>query len=251
MKVYFILEDTLYYIPQMLDTVLADKHYDYVEVACVSELKKAGKIGWNSYLKRHILDIGIISCVKLVLIGLKGLIAGKTVHSIAKKHDVPVIDVKNVNDKSFIQHIKDLDIDVVVSSNPQIFKKELLNAPNIACINRHSALLPANGGLLPVFYAIVSGEAYTGATIHKMDVTIDTGQIICQRAIEIPARPVLSDLYEKCYALSAELILQALEILEKNLPEQPLKEPTRQASYHSLPTADDWRKFKNRGAKFA
>ena len=67
---------------------------------------------------------------------------------------------------NFIQNI-------IISSNSLIFKKELLSIPKICTINRHSALLPSYGGLLPVFQSFIHGEKFTGVSIHYMNNKIE------------------------------------------------------------------------------
>jgi methionyl-tRNA formyltransferase len=254
MRVYFILDDTVFYHPQMLDAILSSVHYEWCGVALVK-----AKHSLDGYFLKHAFDIGFVPGAKLCVRKYKALIMDKlkasreplTVKAAAQKHNIDYVFCRDIHSADFLDYLQTLNIDVIVSSNPQIFGKKLLAIPKIACINQHSALLPAHGGILPVFQAIAAGDAFTGVTIHKMDKTIDTGTIITQKAIPIPEKPVLSDLYKECFELSAELILQALEILGKDLPFITLAEPARKQSYHSFPNKDDWARFKKRKGIFA
>ena len=54
-------------------------------------------------------------------------------------------------------------------------------------INVHPALLPAFPGLHAVQQAIDYGVAVFGVTVHFVDGGIDTGPVISQRAVELPA----------------------------------------------------------------
>ncbi|MDR1396253.1 MAG: hypothetical protein LBJ14_00745 [Desulfarculales bacterium] len=253
MRVFFFFDETVFYHPQMLETLLRDSRHEWVGLG-LSPHDRLGEYFW-----RNAAQIGYLAGAKLIYRKYSALLKDKlrfsatplTLQAVARKYNLSYSIVPEVNDKTYIKYLKSLDIDVIVSSGLQIFKPPLLSLPKIACINRHSALLPAHGGMLPVFQAIAAGDRETGVSIHIMDDTIDTGPVIIQRAISIPKYPVLSDIYEECFVMSAELILQALEILENSLPFQLLPDPDRQPSYHSYPSAEDWLKFKKRNGRFA
>lgn len=211
------------------------------------------------YSMRHVFDIGLLSAFKLLCIKYSLLIRDAlkissqplTLKSVAKKYCLDCRVVPDVNSPAFHKILQELRVDVLVSSNGQIFKSEILSIPGLVCINRHTSPLPAHGGILPVFQGIAAGDEYTGVTAHLMDRAIDTGQIIVQRLFRIPQPPVLTDIYEACFKLSAEVIVEALDILERGLPFKPLAVPERNPSYHSFPTASDWKKFKANGGRFA
>ena len=55
-------------------------------------------------------------------------------------------------------------------------------------INVHPALLPAFPGIRAVEQALDYGVKVFGVTVHFVDEGVDTGRIILQRAVELPAR---------------------------------------------------------------
>lgn len=57
-------------------------------------------------------------------------------------------------------------LDVIISSQSLYFGKKILEIPVLCCINRHSGLLPNNGGLWPGFQAVRKGEPETGVSVH-------------------------------------------------------------------------------------
>jgi phosphoribosylglycinamide formyltransferase 1 len=71
-----------------------------------------------------------------------------------------------------------------------------------AVINVHPSLLPAFPGLGAVEQALAYGVKVFGVTVHFVDSGVDTGPVILQRAIELPAPG------------SAEEVLAALRPLE-------------------------------------
>jgi phosphoribosylglycinamide formyltransferase 1 len=54
-------------------------------------------------------------------------------------------------------------------------------------VNVHPALLPAFPGLDAVGQALAAGANVTGVTVHFVDEGVDTGPVIAQREVEIPA----------------------------------------------------------------
>lgn len=253
MRVYFILDDDPFFLPEMLRCILSDCRHEWIGVG-VSTQKDSSR----GYMLKNLFRAGLLPSAKLVVRQCATLLLDKldparprTVRSVARKQGIPCRSVENVNAPEYLDFLTGLEPDVIVSSNGQIFRKEILGIPRIACINRHAALLPANQGMLAVFHAIASGDVLTGVSIHVMNEKIDGGAVVVQRAVPIPPSPNLYGLYEECFGISAEMILEALEILENGLPYKPLKNLELTPSYHSMPTADDWKKFKARGARFA
>jgi methionyl-tRNA formyltransferase len=211
-------------------------------------------------MRSHIWDIGLKSAFKLIIKKYYLYLYSKlltpftkktvTLCDVLKKYKVPYVYETNVNSKVFLSYLKKLEPDVIVSSNSQIFKRELLELPKIACINRHSALLPSYGGILPVFQAVAHGEKEVGVSIHHMVEGIDEGRVITQRVIPIDKGEILSDIYKRCFDISAELILEALDII-KNNDGITVDTSSRVKSYNSYPTKEDWKMFKKNAGRFA
>lgn len=71
--------------------------------------------------------------------------------------------VKNINDKVFVQHVREIAPDLIVSySAPQVIKPELLSVPKHGIINVHGALLPNYRGCMPSFWYLYNGEKWGG-----------------------------------------------------------------------------------------
>jgi phosphoribosylglycinamide formyltransferase-1 len=82
-------------------------------------------------------------------------------------------------------------------------------------LNTHPALLPKFGGKgmfgRRVHEAVLAaGELETGATIHLVDGEYDTGRIIAQRAVPIPAGADVAAVEELVMAAEASLFVETL-----------------------------------------
>ena len=172
-----------------------------------------------------------------------------SVEATARHYKVPIYKADNVNSQAHLDYLRRLKPDVIVSAQGQIFKKELLGLPKIACINRHSALLPKYGGLWPVFWAMLKGEKEIGVTVHIMEEKIDAGKILAQREIPILSSDSLYSLYRKAFGISAQVVLEALEKLAKKSVKFIPNDPQR-ASYFSMPTVKEASLFRKKGLKF-
>jgi methionyl-tRNA formyltransferase len=106
------------------------------------------------------------------------------------------------------------DLFVVVSFG-QILKAVVLNLPKIYAINLHTSLLPRYRGAAPVNWAIINGESKTGVTIIRMNEFMDQGEIILQKEVCIEKDDTAITLGERLSQLGADLILQALELIEE------------------------------------
>lgn len=92
--------------------------------------------------------------------------------------NIPVLSFKSMNSPEAIAWIKKNQIDVIANVRTRcIYKRPLLEAPRIGCINIHHGLLPKYRGTFCDLYALYEGRE-AGFTIHQMTPKIDAGQIL-------------------------------------------------------------------------
>ncbi len=126
---------------------------------------------------------------------------------IAKKHNVDLLKVKNINNNIAIETIKKHELDwLFIIGWSQIAKKDVLNTPKKGCIGMHPTLLPEGRGRAAIPWAIIKKLDKTGVTMFKLDEGVDTGDIILQG--EIPLHPSITatELYSKVNEMHVELI---------------------------------------------
>ena len=121
-----------------------------------------------------------------------------------------------VRDPEFIAHIKAIAPDfMVVVAYGQILPLSLLQIPKGGPINIHASLLPKYRGPAPIQWAILRGERQTGITTIRMDVGIDTGDILLQRAINIREDESTDQLHQRLASMGAEMIVETLQRLRQ------------------------------------
>ncbi len=261
MKIVLVVDETAFYIPKFVEDVHqglnADDQLQAVFIVKTIPdksnlekyiLKNWSKLRWAElfYFGRKKLKHDFINRV------LDGHFGGAfySVEAYCRDVDVPTHDLhKTINDEDCLGALAAYEPDVIVSSNSLFFGKKVLALPKVACINRHSSLLPAYGGLWPALHAIAQGESEVGVSVHMMVPEIDKGAVLSQIEVPISKGEPLTRIYERCFAQSAPAVLGAIEKLRSG--DREGIQTGREASYYSFPTDEDWRHFRANGGRFA
>jgi len=199
-------------------------------------------------LAQQMLDFyGFFYFLKMGFLYVFKLATNQTIKGLSRKYKIPIISAKNINSDEYINKIKEQNIDLIVSiAAPVIFKKKLINSVPKGCINSHSALLPENKGMMPVFWTMYKKEPYLGITIHYIDEQLDNGDIIIQEKIPNNFQSLhKAILFTK--RKSAELMTEVLNNIAQGIIKRtPMP---KGGSYQSFPTKEDVKEFKRRGNK--
>jgi len=133
------------------------------------------------------------------------------VKQIALSAGVPVLQPLKARDEKFIAELRALQPELIaVAAFGQILPKAILDLPRWGCLNVHTSLLPKYRGASPIQSAILNGETETGVTIMKMDVGLDTGDILTQRATPIHDEDNAATLHDRLAQLGAELLVKTI-----------------------------------------
>jgi len=126
---------------------------------------------------------------------------------------IEVLDPTKPRDEGFLEHLRSLHADLgVVVAYGRILPRAALDAPRFGCINAHASLLPKLRGAAPIERAILAGMTETGVTIMQMDEGLDEGDILLARATAIPDSMTGAGLREVLAELSAETLVEAVEL---------------------------------------
>uniref|UniRef100_B1XTN4 Formyl transferase domain protein n=1 Tax=Polynucleobacter necessarius subsp. necessarius (strain STIR1) TaxID=452638 RepID=B1XTN4_POLNS len=100
--------------------------------------------------------------------------------------------------------------------------EQILKCAKIAALNMHGSLLPKYRGRAPVNWAILHGEAQTGATLHIMETKPDAGDIVGQVVVSIGPDETATDVFGKVSEAAVSVINQVLPSLTQgNVPRKP------------------------------
>ena len=147
---------------------------------------------------------------------------------------IPVYQPNTLKDGTALDIIKEYHPDcIVVVAYGKLLPKEILDYPPYGCVNIHGSLLPKYRGAAPIQWAVLNGERVTGITTMKMDVGMDTGDILLQKEFPIPEDMTAGELFDALSPLGGELIVETLEALEQGRV-TPVPQKEEQATHAAM-----------------
>lgn len=134
----------------------------------------------------------------------------------AVSHDIEVFQPKRIKDDANVEYLKKYKPDIIiVAAFGQILPKSILDLPQYGCVNVHASLLPKYRGAAPIQWAVINGDEVTGVTTMRMDVGLDTGDMIAKREVRIAEDETGGSLFDKLAETGAQLCVETVEMLEK------------------------------------
>jgi methionyl-tRNA formyltransferase len=257
MNLFLLTQPDAFYIPKLLDRFMQEKSAS-ARVVGAAVLK--GEIAVDNvpdYLRLMGVRGTVLNGLDFVrhkaldlfdhTVGLDDIYS---VRGALQAHDISEHTPGNVNDPTFLDYLRDQNVDLVVSiACPQIVREDLLDCPPEGVINIHGALLPKYRGKLPSFWVLANGEEKTGVTVHYMNEALDDGPIIVQE--EVPIRPddtLHSLVLRSKVQYGASALAEAVQQIEDGTVETR-DNPEDGATYFSFPDAEVIQRFRERGRK--
>jgi len=125
----------------------------------------------------------------------------------------------------------DNDLDLgVLAWWPHLLKPPLLDLPRLGFVNTHPSLLPHNRGKHYNFWALAEQTPF-GVTLHRVDLGIDTGDILAQATIDYGWCDTGETLYTKAQAAMVGLFEAHYSALRSGELEA-LPQDIREGSFH-------------------
>lgn len=141
----------------------------------------------------------------------------------AESQNIEVFAPKRISSVKSVEYLKTLDIDLMFSVQyDQILRQNVIDVPNLACLNLHFALLPKYRGCAPIAWNLINGEEYAGATVHYIDPGVDTGDVVSQMKVKIEDSDTAYSLYQKVTDVSIKLFKHTFStIKDGSFPRMP------------------------------
>lgn len=139
------------------------------------------------------------------------------VKEIALENGIKIFQPERLRNADSIAEIANLAPDlIVVAAYGQILPKKVLEIPRYGAINVHASILPKYRGAAPINYAIMNGEVETGVTIMKMDVGLDTGDIIKIEKTTIFKSDTDQTVSKRLAEIGGKVLIEVINDIEKN-----------------------------------
>lgn len=138
------------------------------------------------------------------------------VKAYALEQGLTVYQPLTLKDGAFLDTLNELQPElIIVVAYGKILPSYVLDFPKYACINAHASILPKYRGAAPIQRAIMDGEKKTGVSIMKMDVGLDTGDVILVEEVDILENDNFETVHDKLIEASSIGLIKAIELFEK------------------------------------
>ena len=129
--------------------------------------------------------------------------------------NLPVYQPATLKNEAFLDTLKELEPElIVVVAYGKLLPKYVLDYPKYGCINGHASILPKYRGAAPIQRAIIDGEDKTGVSVMKMDVGLDTGDVMLVEGVDILENDNFESVHDKLAVAGASGILKAIELFK-------------------------------------
>lgn len=133
------------------------------------------------------------------------------VKQLALDHHIPVEQPLNFKEDDAKQKLADYQADLmIVVAYGLLLPQEVLDSPQLGCINIHASLLPRWRGAAPIQRAILAGDTETGVCIMQMEAGLDTGPVLSRASCKINSEDTAQILHDRLAELGADTLLTTL-----------------------------------------
>ncbi|MEE1078568.1 MAG: methionyl-tRNA formyltransferase [Agathobacter sp.] len=133
----------------------------------------------------------------------------------ALSHGIEVFQPVKIREHENVEFLRKFDADImIVVAFGQILSKEILDMPRFGCVNVHASLLPKYRGAAPIQWAVINGDEISGVTTMRMDIGVDTGDMIAKRELRLAEDETGGSLFDKLSKLGASLCVETMEMIE-------------------------------------
>ncbi len=164
-----------------------------------------GGNSWGNYVIEHLLKMGYEIPIVIVPPGIEYVKAMEVRKILPDSSHL----IEGFGSSGLISVIRShRDCLIFACSYTAIVPKEIVK---LGIINIHGAILPYHRGANMLNWAIINGWKETGITLHYMEETLDSGNIIANITY-----PIYS--YENINDVKMTMFAKTIELLDKNLP---------------------------------
>lgn len=150
-------------------------------------------------------DVRLVLCQPDKPVGRKHILTAPPVKVMAQENNIEVYQPDTLRNEEALAKLSSYEPDLIVTAAyGKILPSGILDLPKYGCINCHGSLLPARRGASPVQRAILEGDKVTGVTFMKMDVGMDTGDIIDKVEVAIDPNEHTASLMNRLAEASAD-----------------------------------------------
>ncbi len=246
LRVFFVTEEDPLYVIRFFDVFFAEYPHEQIEISGIT-IDRPFHEPLRETMRRVRSLYGFSGFIRQGLRFAGARLRGRSIEALAASAGVPIVATRSVNQPKYLEQVRAIAPDVIVSvASPEIFKPELLAIPRLGCINMHSGRLPTYRGMMPTFWQMLRGEEAVTVTVHRMAERLDAGDVLATRRFAIKRYDSLDRVIKGTKCAGARLLIEVLcDLRADRAQSTPLD--MKQASYFSFPKPEDVREFRKRG----
>ena len=146
----------------------------------------------------------------------------------AKKAGIDrILQPEDVTDDAFAEAVADLEPDVIAVVAYKILPPKVFTAASEGAFNLHGSLLPRYRGAAPINHAIMQGETKTGVTTFFLEPSVDTGDIILQKEMDIGPNETAGSVHDRMKVLGGEAVVETVQQIESGTVDPQSQDDSR------------------------
>ncbi len=173
----------------------------------------------------------------------------RSLDDLSQTSGIPLKKVGNLNSPEAASELGRLNVDLGIVLGTRVLKRSTFSVPRLGSINLHKGEVPQFRGMPPGFWELYDGASTAGTTVHFVDDSLDTGDIVGESSLEVHRNDTPTTLRRK-------LDISGTELLTKVVREIASGEITRKKQVgldlkpRTSPTREEWiRLHKRRGLR--
>jgi folate-dependent phosphoribosylglycinamide formyltransferase PurN len=200
-------------------------------------------------LRRIALSFAFFKLVEIHVHHLLSRIHRSTIRQRCERAGVAVKHHPSATDDAFLADLRGARPELLLSAGPVILSREIIELPSIATLNCHCARLPEYRGAANYIWMLINRETTAWATIQKMEVALDEGDVYAERSLPIAPGWSAYRLNYELAGVAGDLYAETTAaVLRDGLP-PPLVRPGAIPANRGLPARRDMRAFRQAGRR--
>ena len=126
---------------------------------------------------------------------------------------LPLLQPERLKDEIFLEELRSYHADLQIVVAFRMLPEVVWNMPRLGTFNLHASLLPQYRGAAPINWAVMNGDAQTGATTFMLQHEIDTGNIILQERLAIADDENVGSVHDRLMTMGAALVTRTVDAI--------------------------------------
>jgi peptidoglycan/xylan/chitin deacetylase (PgdA/CDA1 family) len=156
--------------------------------------------------------------------------------NLAAVHGMKLIEAGNLNSLAAAEALRQLNADLGIVLGTRVLQRGTFALPKLGSINLHKGAVPKYRGMPPGFWEVFNSETTAGVTVHFVDDSLDTGDIVAVSEVAISPLDTPETLLTKLHLAGDRILAEAVtKITDGTMV--PIAQESRAEKPHTRPTS--------------